>query len=161
MIRKIARISRVTLAVIALIGLLVLTLVGLFGEKMLRAQVQTRMTLALGREVRVGGLSVNLAGRIVELRDVVIPGLPASKRPTLLAPRIRLALSFRSLFTSKILLRGLELEKPQMSVQVFEDGSTDLPRTTPSNTPASRQVSIGRVAVSAGDVFLNDQQIPL
>lgn len=161
MIRRIARFSRIALVAIALIGLVVLTVVGLFGEKMLRAQVETRMTLALGREVRVGALSVDLPGRTVELRDVVIPGLPASKRPTLIAPKIRLALSFRSLLTSKILLRGLDLEKPQISVQVFADGSTDLPQTAPSSGPATRQVSIGRVAVTAGGVFLNDEEIPL
>ena len=161
MIRRIARFSRITLVAIALIGLVVLTVVGLFGEKVLRGQVEVRMSEALGRKVTVGALSVNLAARTVELRNVIIPGLPASKRPTLIAPRIRLALSFRSLFTSKILLRGLDLEKPQISVQVFADGSTDLPQTAPSSGPATRQVSIGRVAVTAGGVFLNDEEIPL
>lgn len=161
MIRKIARFSRISLAAFALIGLLALTLIGLFGEKVLRSQVETRLAQALGRKVTVGGLSVNLAGRVVELRDVVIPGLPASKRPSLVAPRMRIALSFRSLFTSKILLRGFELDRPQLSIQVFEDGSTDLPRTAASSGPASREVSIGKVAVTTGDLFLNDQQIPL
>lgn len=109
----------------------------------------------------MGALSVNLPGRVVELRDVVIPGLPGSKRPSLIAPRMRIALSFRSLFTSKILLRGFELDRPQISVQVFPDGSTDLPGTAPSSAPASREVSIGKVVVTKGDLFLNDQQIPL
>ena len=147
MIRRIARFSRITLVAIALIGLVVLTVVGLFGEKVLRGQVEVRMSEALGRKVTVGALSVNLAARTVELRNVIIPGLPASKRPTLIAPRIRLALSFRSLFTSKILLRGLDLEKPQISVQVFEDGSTDLPQTAASNAPATRSLTIARVSL--------------
>jgi TamB, inner membrane protein subunit of TAM complex len=161
LIRKIARISRVTIAVIALLGLVALSVIGLFGEKVLRAQVESQLTRALGREVRVGSLSVNLPRRTVELRDTVIKGRPDSKRDTLVAPTIRVALSFRSLLTSKILLRGLELDRPRMSIQVFEDGSTDLPRSTPSNPGASRQVSIGRVAVTGGAFFLNDQQIPL
>lgn len=153
MIRKIARFSRVTLAAVALIGLVVLTLIGLYGEKALRTQVEQGLREALNRQVTVGALSVNLAGRVVELTDVVIPGLPASKRPSLVAPRVRLALSFRSLFTSKILLRGFELDRPQISVQVFPDGSTDLPQTQASSGPSSREVSIGRVAVSAGHLF--------
>lgn|GEM_PF-2653188 len=161
MIRKIARFSRIALAALALTALVAITLAGLFGEKFLRSEVEARLRQALGREARVGALSVNLAARTVELRDVVVPGLPASKRPSLVAPRIRLALSFRSLFTSKILLRGLDLDRPQISVQVFEDGSTDIPRAAPSGAPSSKQVSIGRVSVSAGGVFLNDQQIPL
>ena len=161
MIRKIARFSRISLAAFALIGLLVLTLVALFGEKALRTQVERRLAEALNRKVTVGALSVNLAGRVVELKDVVIPGLPGSKRPSVVAPRIRLGLSFRSLFTSRILLRAFELERPQISIQVFPDGSTDLPRTSSSGGPSSRRVTIDRLMVRTGDLFLNDQQIPL
>ncbi|MEO8500262.1 MAG: hypothetical protein ABI565_05055, partial [Vicinamibacteria bacterium] len=127
MIRRIARFSRISLAAFAVIGLVAVTLVALFGEGELRAQVEKRLSEALHRQVRVGALSVNLAGRVVELRDVLIPGLPGSKRPSLVAPRIRIALSFRSLFNRRILLRGLELEAPKISLQVFPDGSTDLP----------------------------------
>lgn len=95
MIRKIARFSRISLAAVALIGLVALTVVAMFGEKALRTQVERRLAEALHRNVMVGGLSVNLAGRVVELRDVVIPGLPGSKRPSVVAPRVRIALSFR------------------------------------------------------------------
>ncbi len=161
MIRKIARFSRISLAAFALIGLLVLTLFALFGEKALRTLVERRLAEALNRKVTVGALSVNLAGRVVELRDVVIPGLPGSRRPSVVAPRARLALSFRSLFTSLILLRGFEVERPQLSIQVFPDGSTDLPRMSSSSGPSSRQVSIANLTVRSGDLFLNDQQIPL
>ena len=161
MIRRIARFSRIALAVLAIVGLLALTVVAMFGEQFLKTQVERRLAQALNRRVTVGGLSVNLAGRVVELRDVVIPGLPQSKRPSLLAPRIRIALSFRSLFTSRILLRGLELEAPRISVQVFPDGSTDLPRMAPFGAPSSREVSIGRLVLSKGDLLLNEQRIPL
>jgi len=161
LIRKIARLSRISLAVIALVGLVALTLFGLFGEKVLRTQVESRLSEALGRTVTVGALSVNLPGRVVELRDVLIPGHAGSRRPTLMAPRMRIALSFRSLFTSKILLRGFELDRPRISVQVFPDGTTDLPQTAPSAGPSSRQISIGKLVITSGDLFLNDQQIPL
>lgn len=161
LIRKIARFSRVSLAIITLLGLLALTLAGLLGEKILRGQVEQRLASALGRPVKVGGLSVDVPRRVVELRDVLIPGREDSKRPTLIAPRVRLALSFRSLFTSRILLRALELERPQLSVQVFPDGSTDLPQVVAPQGASSRTVSLGRVSVSAGDLFLNDQPIPV
>lgn len=161
MIRKIARFSRISLAVLALAGLVVLTVVGLFGEKVLRAEVERRLAEALHRRVTVGGLSVNLAGRVVELRDLLIPGLPSSKQPSFTAPRVRVALSFRSLFTRRILLRGLELEQPRMSVTVFPDGSTDLPQMDSSGGPPSREVSIGKLVVGKGELLLNDQKIPL
>lgn len=161
MIRKIARFSRVTLAALALIGLLALTLIGIFGEGVLRTQVESRLAKALNRRVTVGALSVNLAGRVVELRDVVVPGLPGSKRPSLVAARIRLALSFRSLFTSKILLRGLELDRPRISVEVLPDGSTDLPQGPASAGPSSREIVLGKFVVSGGELFLNERRLPL
>lgn len=161
LIRKIARFSRIGLAVFALLGLAALTLFALFGEKALRTEVERRLALALSRQVTVGALSVNLAGRVVELREVMIPGLAGSRRPSFVAPRVRLALSFRSLFTTRILLRGLELERPQISVQVFPDGSTDLPHLASSEGPSPRQVSIEKLVVRSGDLFLNDQKIPL
>lgn len=161
MIRKIARFSRISLAALAITGLVVLTVVALFGEKVLRTEVESRLAEALHRKVTVGGLSVNLAGRVVELRDLTIPGLPGSKQPSLVAPRVRIALSFRSLFTRRILLRGLEIEKPRMSLQVFPDGSTDLPGLEASGGPSSREVSIGKLVVSKGEFLLNDQKIPL
>jgi hypothetical protein len=161
LIRKIARFSRITLAVLAIVGLLALTLVGLMGERYLKTQIQSRLVTALNRQVTIGGFSVNLASRVVELRDVLIPGLPRSKRPSLVAPRIRLALSFRSLFTSHILLRGLEIDQPSVSIEVFPDGSTDFPQGAPSQGPSSRQVSIGKLTIRTGNLFLNDQQIPL
>ena len=161
MIRKIARFSRISLAALAITGLVVLTVVALFGEKVLRTEVESRLAAALHRKVTLGGLSVNLAGRVVELRDLAIPGLPGSKQPSLVAPRVRIALSFRSLFTRRILLRGLEIEKPRMSLQVFPDGSTDLPGLEASGGPSSREVSIGKLVVSKGEFLLNDQKIPL
>jgi len=161
LIRKFARFSRLTLAVLTLLGLVVMTGLALFGERTLQSQLERRASEALHRPVTIGSLSVNLPRRQIELRDLMIPGLPGSKRPTLSAPRVRLALSFRSLFTSRILLRSLEIEKPQISVQVFPDGSTDLPRLTDPASTATREVSIGSVLASAGFLFLNDQQIPL
>lgn len=162
MIRKITRFSRVTLAALTLTGFVVLTLLGLFGERTLRHLVESRLTQALDRQVLVGALSVNLPKRVVELRNVVIPGLAGSRRPSLVASRIRLALSLRSLFTSKILLRGLECEQLELSLQVFPDGSTDLPRASGAGGGAApRQISIGKLIVRAGTLFLNDQQVPL
>ena len=161
LIRKIARFSRTTLAAFALIGVVAMTMFALFGEKVLRFEVEKRLGKALNRPVKVGAVSVNLAARTVELKDLVIPGRPESKRPSLVAPRVRVALSFRSLLTSRILLRGFELDQPQISVQVFPDGSTDLPKVTPTDGSSSREVSVGKLMVSKGDLFLNDQQIPL
>ncbi|MBK5256590.1 MAG: translocation/assembly module TamB domain-containing protein [Vicinamibacteria bacterium] len=161
LIRKFARFSRISLAAFAVIGLVALTVLALFGEKVLRTQVERRLAEALNRTVTVGALSVDLPRRVVELRDVVIAGLPGSKRPSFSAPRVRLALSFRSLFTSRILLRAFELERPQISVQVFPDGSTDMPRLSAAGGPPSREVSIGNLVVQKGELFLNDQQIPL
>ncbi len=161
LIRKITRFGRVGFAAFALLGLLALTLVALFGETVLRTQVERRLAEALNRQVRVGALSVDLSGRVVELRDVLVPGLPGSKRPSFMAPRVRVALSFRSVFTTRILLRGVELEQPRISVQVFPDGSTDLPEMSRSGGSSSRQVSIEKLMVRSGELFLNDQKIPL
>jgi len=159
--KKIARLSRIGLAALAITGLVVLTLSALFGEKVLRSEVERRLAEALHRRVSVGALSVNLAGRVVELEDVVIPGLPGSKEPSFTAPRVRIALSFRSLFTSRILLRGLEMEKPRFSVQIFKDGSTDLPGMDSPSGASPREVSIGKIVVSKGQLLINGQKVPL
>lgn len=164
MIRRILRVSRISLAALVIAGLVALTLIALFGERVLRGQVEAALVRALGRPVTVGALSVNLAAREVELRDLVVPGLPASKRPTLVAPRVRAGLSFRSLFTTRILLRALEFEKPRFSVQVFPDGSNDLPGADSSKSPdvtAGRRVWIGKFVVRAGDFNLNEQRVPI
>ena len=158
MIRKLLRFSRVALAVVALLGLLGITLFGLFGEKVLRSEVEKRLAQTLKRPVRVGSLSVDLASRTVEIRDLEIPGGAQSPYPTLQAEKVRLALSFRSLATSKILLRRLELEKPKISIQVLPDGSTDLPEIEGPSGNSSRTVSIGAVAIRSGELRLNDRR---
>jgi autotransporter translocation and assembly factor TamB len=160
LIRKIARFSRISLAALVLVGFVVLTVGAMFGEQLLRTQAERRISEALNRKVTVGGLSVNLPARVVELREVTVPGLPGSKRPSLVAPRVVLALSFRSLFTRRILLRGLELESPRISIQIFPDGSTDLPRPGGGGS-SSRELSIGKLVVGKGELFLNEQRIPL
>lgn len=163
MIRKILRLSRISLASLAVLGLVALTLTALFGERVLRGQVEQALVRALGRPVSLGALSVNLAAREIELRDLLIPGLPASKRPTLAAPRVKVGLSFRSLFTTRIELRTLEFDKPRFSVQVFKDGSNDLPGMASSKSPdaGGRRVRIGKFVVRAGDLNLNDQEVPV
>lgn len=143
-----------------------LTLVALFGERVLRGQVEQALGRALGRPVTLGALSVNLAAREVELRDLLIPGLPASKRPSLVAPRVKAGLSFRSLLTTRIQFRSLDFENARFSIQVFPDGSTDLPgadaaSSKPSGVGSGRRISIGKLAVRGGELALNEQRVPL
>ena len=158
MIRKIARFSRISLAALAITGLVVLTVVALFGEKVLKTQVRARLSEALHRRVTLGGLSVNLAGRVVGCATSSFPGLPTSKEPSLSAPRVRIALSFRSLFHEPDPAPGLRSRSPDLAAG-FPDGSTDLPGMDSSGWPPSREVSIGKLVVHRGG-WLNDQKMP-
>ena len=148
------------LAVVALLGLIILSLLAMFGEGALRTQIETRLSAALQRPVRVGGLSVSLPKREIELRDLTIPGRPGSKRPSAIIPKARIAFSFRSFLTSRILLRRLELDQPQLSLEVFPDGTTDLPAMSSSGA-SSKDIVVEAFQVKSGVLYLNERRVPL
>ena len=159
-IRKVGRFMRFGLVALVVIGILIVSWFALWGERTLRSQVEQALARSLNRPVIVGALSVNLARREVELKDVIIPGRPESKRPTLKAPKMRLGLSFRSLFTPNVLLRRFELERPELSLQVFADGSTDFPALQGGAT-SGKTVSLGDLVIRSGYLYVNDRRSPL
>ena len=144
----------------ALLGLTVLTLVAVFGESALRTKVEANLRAALQRRVTLGGLSVSLPRREIELRDLAIPGLPDSKRPSAIVPKARIAFSLRSLLSSRLLLRRLELDRPRLSVEVFPDGTTDLP-TMAAGGSSPAEILIEAFEAKSGELYVNERRVPL
>ena len=152
------------LAILVLLGLIVFSVVAMYGEDALRGMVEAQLSAALHRQVRLGGLSVSLPKREIELRDLTVPGRPDSKRPSAIIPRAQVAFSLRSLLAARILLRRLDLDRPQLSIEVFPDGATDLPYLSSSVSPSaswSTELAIESFEAKSGELYVNERRIPL
>lgn len=163
-LRTFFKISARTLLALGALAAVLLGVAYFKGEEALRSTLEKRARDFFGRAVSIGSLNIDLPGRSVELKDILIPGLSQSKRPSARIPALRIALSLRSFLARDPLFRAIVMERPEFSVEVFKDGSNDLPRLADAAAKTDgpqQRVRIERLAIAKGELFLNEGVLPL
>jgi hypothetical protein len=124
----------------------------------------TRASAALNRQVTVEAADVSLFPRPgVDVSGVVIANLSGFEGPPLARiDRVRFGISFLPLFTGRVNVRSVLLERPQVHLATDAEGTTNfgdlVPQGAPDSSPSGLPISVGieDVEVAAGRLSLVD-----
>jgi translocation and assembly module TamB len=123
--------------------LLAVTLVGLYFvassssfENFVRHRIMHRLETATGGRVEIASFHWRLLSLEAEAGGLVIHGLEApGEAPYAQAERVRVRFSVLGFLSPRILLRDLDIVKPQLHLIVYPDGSTNQPQPRKPRKP--------------------------
>ncbi len=119
-------------------------------ENIVRKRLITQIEAATGGRAEIGTFHWNLLKLELEADGVVLHGRePAGETPYAQLASLRVDLDVLGLWSPRVLLRNLVLERPQIHLIVNRDGSTNQPQPrTNSETVCWIRCSISRQAMS-------------
>ena len=107
----------ITIIVLVLV-ILVVTLIHLFGDRALKAGIETAATKTLGVNVTIGDLSLSLLRGKLELRDLVIDNPPGYQHPELLnIGRAYIDVTVTSLLSDTVKIEEIRFEDITMVIE--------------------------------------------
>ena len=123
--------------------LLVVTLIGLYFvastsgfENFVRRRIVHRLETATGGHVEIASFHWHLLSLEAEAGGMVIHGLEApGEAPYAQAERVRVRFSVLGFLSPRILLRDLDIARPQLHLIVYPDGSTNQPQPRKPRKP--------------------------
>ncbi len=130
-----------------------------------RARVISNLEEVTGGRVELGSLSWKLYRLSFDLRDVTIHGREGpGEAPYAHVERLQARAKILSLFRHEIGLRALEIDRPQIHLIVYSDGTTNQPSRVTRNIrgPIERlfDLSLRRLEVRNGELEVNGRSIP-
>jgi translocation and assembly module TamB len=172
------------LSAAAVVILLAVTTIGLYFvassagfENFIRRQMVLKLETASGGRVEIASFHWRLLSLEAEAGGLVIHGFEApGEAPYAQAERVRVRLSVLGLLSPRILLRDLEIVRPQFHLIVYPDGSTNQPQPRKPRKPGEPaldrffDLQAGQVAVNQGvldyenraaEFDFQDRHIPL
>ena len=116
--------------------------------------IENQLTTALGRQVKLGELSLSLLSGTVEARNFEVADDPQfSSEPFVTATVLRIGVQMRPLvFHRQILIESLEIEAPQIHLVHAANGAwnfSTLGRNAATQTQALKQPSIPKLTVDS------------
>ena len=144
-------------------------------ENSVRKRLVSRIEAATGGRVEIASLHWHLFKLDAEANGLIIHGLEApNEAPYAQLDRLHVQLSVLGIWSPQVLLRTLEIVRPQFHLIVYPDGSTNQPhpRKPSSQHPLDTffDLKAGKVAVEKGvldyddraaDFDFQDRRIPL
>jgi translocation and assembly module TamB len=98
-------------------------------ENMVRKRLVSELETATGGRVEIASFHWHLLGLEAEANGLVIHGLEAAgEAPYAQVEHLRLRASILGFWSPRILLRDLEIARPQLHLIVYPDGSTNQPQ---------------------------------
>ncbi|MEO1088280.1 MAG: hypothetical protein AAFY88_28960, partial [Acidobacteriota bacterium] len=136
-----------------------------------KAQIETRLSAELGREVSLDDVSFELLPLSVELRGFEIAGLPLEAAgegepaddppPLLRAPYAFLEAELFALERRKLHLRLIRVERPQVDLRFFKGGGDNIFDIRRDGDREPFEVLIDQVEIIGGELALDQAQVPL
>ena len=165
--RRLFRAAWRTAAVLAVILAALVALVW-FGSstdwtrERVRLFVEARLSDYLNRDVDVGRVEYGVRAGTFVAYDVVVPSPDPDDPPFAVVPRIEIAFSLSGFVSPTVTVRRVEVDRPELRVVLFDDGSNNLPEIRPGGDgPRRVEVEIGRIVVRGGTVRFDDRTLPL
>jgi len=177
-IRIMNRKLKIVAIVIAVVIVIVIAIPFFIDANSFRPKIETDLTAALGRQVKVGNLSLSLLTGSVAADDISIADDPAfSKSPFVQAKSLKVGVELIPLIFSKTLnVTHLTLNQPEISLVKSENGekwnfsslgasntSASQPASsTPASTPTSQPpapASSGNPSLSVGKLSVTDGRL--
>jgi translocation and assembly module TamB len=158
----------VAVGLIAVVGALLLWAGSDQFQNIVRARLEQQLQAVTGGRVEIGSFHWRLLQLEAEAGGVVIHGdEPASEAPYAQVQRLRVRLSVLGLWSPRILLRDLEVVRPQFHLIFYPDGATNQPQ--PARPQKTRHTGLETLfdlearhaAVENGDVDLDNRAAAL
>ena len=159
----ILRIGGIVLAVLIVIAIVLPFLVNV---NTFRPKLESEMSSALGRQVKMGNLSLSIFSGSVSADDISVADDPAfSKNPFVTAKSLKIGVEVMPLIFSKTLhVTGITLEQPQITLLSASNGkwnfssigSTSAPAAASQNSSASQggALSVDKLNVNDGRLLI-------
>src|SRR5215472_9425976 len=158
------RITAIVLVVlVALLGILPL----LINVNSFRPKIESAATSALGRQVKLGDLSLSILSGTVGVQDISIADDPAfSKSSFITAKSLKVGVELMPLIFSKQLnITGIALNEPQITLLKAPNGTWNFsslggtsakkaPEPTQSGTSTPQNLSIGKLKIADGKLVV-------
>jgi AsmA protein len=111
-------IVKVLAIVVALLAIAIIVLPFIIDVNQFRPQIESELTGALGREVKLGNLKLSLLSGGMAVNDITIADNPAfSRSPFVRAKSLRVSIELMPLiFSKKIRITGISLEAPEITL---------------------------------------------
>jgi len=132
-----------------------------------RPKIESEATNALGRQVKVGDLSLSILSGTVGVQDISIADDPAfSKSPFVTAKSLKVGVELMPLIFSKQLnITGIALNEPQITLLKAPNGTWNFsslggtsakkaPEPTQSGTSTPQNLSIGKLKIADGKLVV-------
>jgi translocation and assembly module TamB len=132
-----------------------------------RERIVSEVERGTGGRAEIGSFRFDWHTMTAEVAPFVLHGLePSDARPLFRADSIRVGLKIVSMIERSIDIQSLAVEKPELTIVVRPDGSTNLPQPRIPRTPGSLaeqvlKLAIRRVALNNGFIEYNQQRFPL
>lgn len=160
----------------AVIGILILLAFLLAGwyftsprfQELVRARVVAQLRRSTGGRVELGAFQWNLSQLRFEARNLTIHGKEGpGELPFFHADRVEVRMRVASVFSQRVALSYLGVERPVIHLVSYADGTTNQPQ--PSVKPPTLQadveelfrLAVQRLDVRRGELVLNDRSLPL
>lgn len=130
--------------IVLVLVILVVTLIHLFGDRALKAGIETAATKTLGVNVTIGDLSLSLLRGKLELRDLVIDNPPGYQHPELLnIGRAYIDVTVTSLLSDTVKIEEIRFEDITMVIEQkgLTNNLKDVLNALPSGQTASKSTT--------------------
>jgi translocation and assembly module TamB len=131
------------------------------------AKVIRQSESATGGRVAINRMEIHWSKLGVDFYDFAVYGHQGTSQPPLLrASHLGIGLKIVSMIRRKIDLSEIVLDEPVLDLRVNAKGETNWPSFLSSGEPSDPvgtafDMAIGRLVVNAGQIYYNDQQLPL
>jgi len=159
------RLLKIAAIVLGLIVVLLIATPFFFDANTFRPKLESELTTALGREVKVGNLSLSLFSGSVSAEQISIADDPAfSRSPFVQASSLKVGVEVMPLLFSKELhVTELTLNQPEVALVQSADGEkwnfSSLGANSAAQSPASSSSSSSNANLSVAKLNLNDGRL--
>jgi AsmA protein len=165
---KKSRVLKITLIVIALVIVVILAIPFLMDIDTFRPEIESQLTKALGRDVKIGVLHLSLISGNFSAGKIVIADNPSfSKSPFVTANSLKIGIELKPLiFSREIHITGITLDQPAISLIFlpsgkwnFSDLSANMAKSEKEKTKRARTpVFIKQLKIKNGSVSVTEGQ---
>jgi AsmA protein len=161
---KILKIAGIVLAVLLVLAIAIPFFID---ANSFRPRLESELTTALGRQVKVGNLKLSLFSGSVEAQEISVADDPKfSNTPFIKAKSLRVGVEMMPLIFSKVLrVTGLTLDKPEITVlrtpagvwnySSIGSGSAKQPTNSKSNSSPA-ELSVKKLNISDGKLYFGN-----
>jgi AsmA protein len=166
--------TKILLGVLAFVVVVIVCIKLFVNANTFRPAIERQMTDTLGRNVKLGNLSLSVLSGSLVTEDISIADDPSfSSSPFITAKKVRIGVPLRPLiFSHQLNIRSFEIESPQIAMIKAANGAWNFssigrpatsvaggaanaaPRNSQPSAPQVSEVSVGSVAIKNGQATI-------